>query len=169
MRHVAYEWVMSHMNESCHIKYMYWKSANEFEWNMAHIEGVMSHMNESCPIWVSHVTSNTCTRRVYYKSANESECVTSRTKGVCPIWLYHSFIWSHMTKSLPTWMSQVPQNICTAAFLKTHAQYLKTHAQYLKTHAQFWKHMHNNAVTSFVGLSAPEKKRYSMMVFCPCT
>jgi len=39
MSHVTYEWVMSHMNESCHI----WMSHVTYEW-------VMSHMYESCPI-----------------------------------------------------------------------------------------------------------------------
>jgi len=43
--HVAYKWVMSHMNESCHI----WMSHVTYEW-------VMSHMNESCHIWMNHVT-----------------------------------------------------------------------------------------------------------------
>jgi len=41
----TYEWVMSHMNESCHI----WMSHVTYEW-------VISHMNESCHIWRSHVT-----------------------------------------------------------------------------------------------------------------
>jgi len=45
MSHVTYEWVMSHLNESCHI----WMTHVTYEW-------VMSHMNESCHIWVSHVT-----------------------------------------------------------------------------------------------------------------
>ena len=101
MSHVPYEWVMSHMNESCHINYMYWKSANEFEWDVAHIEGVMSHMNESCPawvshvpcmsesrpIWMSHVTSNTCTRRV-----------RMNLNGTCHI----------LQESCSIWMSHVP-------------------------------------------------------------
>jgi len=44
-RHVTCEWVMSHMNESCHI----WTSHVTYE-------RVMSHMNESCHMWMSHVT-----------------------------------------------------------------------------------------------------------------
>jgi len=45
MSPVTYEWVMSRMNESCHI------------W-MSHVtyERVMSYMNESCHVWMSHVT-----------------------------------------------------------------------------------------------------------------
>jgi len=43
MSQVSYEWVMSHMNESCLI----WMSHVSYEW-------VMSHMNESCHM--SHVT-----------------------------------------------------------------------------------------------------------------
>jgi len=45
MSHVTYEWVMSHMNESCHI----WMIHVTYEW-------VMSHMTEWCHIWMSHVT-----------------------------------------------------------------------------------------------------------------
>jgi len=37
MSHVTYEWVVSHMNQSCHIE----KSVVAYEW-------VLSHMNESC-------------------------------------------------------------------------------------------------------------------------
>ena len=42
MRHVTYEWVMSHMHESCPI----WMSHVPYEW-------VMSHMKESCHIPLS--------------------------------------------------------------------------------------------------------------------
>jgi len=42
--HVTYEWVMSHMSESCHI----WVSHVTYEW-------VMSHMSESCHMWVSFI------------------------------------------------------------------------------------------------------------------
>ena len=40
-----YQWVMSHMNESCHV----WMSHVTYGW-------VMSHMNASCHIRMSHVT-----------------------------------------------------------------------------------------------------------------
>jgi len=56
-----FEWVMSHMNESCHT----WMSHVTHEWVMLHIdeschiwmshvthEWVMSHMNESCHFWI---------------------------------------------------------------------------------------------------------------------
>jgi len=60
MSYVRYEWVTSHMNESCPIwmshvmshmneSYPIWISHVPCEW-------VMSHMNESRPIWMSHVT-----------------------------------------------------------------------------------------------------------------
>jgi len=40
---VTYEWVMSHMNESCHI----WMSHVTYKW-------VISHTNESRHVWMSH-------------------------------------------------------------------------------------------------------------------
>ena len=43
---IWYEWVMSHMNESCHI----WMRRITYEW-------VVSHMNVSCLIWMSRVTN----------------------------------------------------------------------------------------------------------------
>ena len=50
MNHVhhinGYEWVMSHMNESCPI----WMSHAPYEW-------VMSHMNASCRIWIMSIIS----------------------------------------------------------------------------------------------------------------
>jgi len=58
--HVTYEWVMSHLNESCHI----WMSHVTYEW-------VMSHMNESCRIWMSRISYKWVTSHAY-------EWVTSR-------------------------------------------------------------------------------------------
>jgi len=43
--HGMRDWVMSHMNESCHI----WMSHGAYEW-------VMTHMNESWHVWLSYVT-----------------------------------------------------------------------------------------------------------------
>jgi len=61
MSYVTYESVMSHMNESCHT----WMSHVTYEW-------VMSHMNESCHTWISHVTY---------------EWVVSHTNESCHIWI----------------------------------------------------------------------------------
>ena len=41
IHHVTWEWVMSHVNESCHM----WMSHVTCEW-------VTSHVNESCPKWL---------------------------------------------------------------------------------------------------------------------
>ena len=50
--HVSYEWVMSHMNESCLI----WMCHVSYEW-------VISHLNGSCLIWRSHVAYTDAFRR----------------------------------------------------------------------------------------------------------
>ena len=47
MSHVTYEWVMSHMIESCHIQMVYMNERTQI---------VMSHMNEPYHIWMIHVT-----------------------------------------------------------------------------------------------------------------
>jgi len=65
MNHITYQWVMSHINESCHIS----MSHVTYQWVMSHInesyhismshvtyQWVMSHINESCHISMSHVT-----------------------------------------------------------------------------------------------------------------
>ena len=84
MSPVTYEWVMSHMNESCHI----WMSHVTYEW-------VMSHMNASCHIWMRHI--------MY-------EWVMSRINESCHIWMSHvTYEWvvSHIKESCHIWMSHV--------------------------------------------------------------
>jgi len=55
--HITHEWVIPHMNESCHTGVMSHMNESCHIW-MSHVtyEWVMSHMNESCHIWMSHVT-----------------------------------------------------------------------------------------------------------------
>ena len=67
MRHVAYEWVMSHMNASCQCHTLQdarwllldgWPCMDEScHICMSHVthSWVISHMNASCHIWMSHV------------------------------------------------------------------------------------------------------------------
>ena len=45
MSHVTYPWVMSHINESCHV----WVNHVTYQW-------VMSHINKSWRIWISNGT-----------------------------------------------------------------------------------------------------------------
>jgi len=72
----AYEWVMSHMNESC----LVWTSHVTHEW-------VMSHMSESCLIWMSHVSYESVMSHMsesyFYKS------VISHTNESCLTWMSH--------------------------------------------------------------------------------
>jgi len=84
MSHVTYEWVMPHINESCHIC-------------MSHVtyECVMSHMNEACQIWMCHVTY---------------EWVMPHMNESCHIWTGHvtcEWVTSHVNESLYMWMSYV--------------------------------------------------------------
>ena len=92
--HTSYEWVMSHMNQSCHI----WMSRVTYEWVASHMneschawmsrvtyEWVMSHMNESCLIWISHVSH---------------EWVTSHMNELC------EWVVSHINESCHTWSSR---------------------------------------------------------------
>ena len=96
MNHVIHEWVMSHMNESCHI----WMSHVTNEW-------VMSHMNESCHIWISHVTYEwAMSVHVTYWG------VMSHINETCHMWICHvTYEWvtshAYVTRPIHIWMSHV--------------------------------------------------------------
>jgi len=77
MRHITYEWVMSCMNESCHM----WMSHGTYECGI-------SRMNESCHVWISFVTYKgvtyehvTCEHVM--SRANESHIWTSHVTYEC--------------------------------------------------------------------------------------
>jgi len=105
MSHVTYEWVMSHMNESCHI----WMSHVTYEWVMSHVnqsyhewmyhaiyasyhiwmshvtyEWVISHMHESCHIWISHVT--------YEWDMSHINCITPYIRHTTYKWVMSSIL-----------------------------------------------------------------------------
>ena len=82
MSHVPYEWVMSHINASCHI-WIWLKTLLLLVHDVHHqrvvsMSWVMSHVNESCPIWTSHVPY---------------ECVMSHMNDPCIHMGHDSFIW----------------------------------------------------------------------------
>jgi len=82
MSHVTYEWVMSHMNESCHI----WMSDFTYE-------SVMSHMNESHHIWMSHVTYE------WVMSHMNESCLTHEWESCRKYeWATHMNVSSHTYK-----------------------------------------------------------------------
>ena len=89
MGHVTYDWVMSHMNASCHI----WWSHVTYEWvmsPMSHVayDRVMLRMNETCHVWMSRVTLNQS----------------------CHIWMGHvtyDWVMSHRIESCHIWLSHV--------------------------------------------------------------
>jgi len=87
MSHVTYEWVTSHVNESCHV----WMGHVTHDWVMSHTYinsqvrlecwdyNGMSHMNESC--WMSHVTHEWV--MLLWISHFAFEWVTSRVNESC--------------------------------------------------------------------------------------
>jgi len=86
-----YEWVMSHMNESCYI----WMSLVTYEW-------VMSHMNESCHIWMSHITHE-WVMSYMNKSLQMFAMKYLELDQTC----LYEWVMSHMNESCHTWMSHV--------------------------------------------------------------
>jgi len=123
MRHVTYEWGMSHMNEACHI----WKRhvtcfhmLNEAchtmrthiiaeEWCVGESRSsnkmvcllIMSRMNESCHTWKSHgIWMSRVTYKWILPYMNES----------CHVWMSHvtyEWVMSRMNESCHVWMSHV--------------------------------------------------------------
>jgi len=119
MSHVAYGWVISHMDESCHV----WMNHVTYEW-------VMSRMNESCHVWMSRVTYEWVTSRIKESSRPchmwsrnvwisyvTYQRVMSHMDESCRIWMSHvtyewnrvtyEWVMSHMDKSCHVWMSRV--------------------------------------------------------------
>jgi len=103
MRHVTYEWGMSHMNEACHV----WISHSHVN-EACHIyEWGMSHMNESCNIWISHVTYG---------------WIVSHMNESCHRWMSHAtdeWIVSHINQSCSTSYYQ-GREVCSPVVLKQH-------------------------------------------------
>jgi len=62
-----YEWVTSHMNESCPIRMSHanyaWITSNMIESRLMRV--ALSHMNESRPIWMSHVPYGWVTSHIW--------------------------------------------------------------------------------------------------------
>jgi len=95
MSHVPYEWVMSHVNEACLILTMNeaWMRHVPYEWGM-------SHMNEACPIWMRHVPY---------------EWGMSHMNEACLLWLCLAHTDESLTRedagrmieSCPKWMGRV--------------------------------------------------------------
>jgi len=114
--HVTYEWVMSHMNESClhlcltstshaisHVSKSchIWMSHVTYEW-------VMSHMNESCHIWMTRVSYEWVMSHM-----NEScllLCLTSTSHAISHVSKMYTHIYIYIY-SCPMWMSHVPRSV----------------------------------------------------------
>jgi len=140
MSHVTYGWVMSHMNESCHI----WMSHVTHKWDMsnmdaschiwmshvAHTKGCLSTFmkGKSCHIWMSHVAhSQSCHIWMSHVASYVTyQWVMSRTQRGAYRHVSHERVMSHMDESCFIWMSHVTQrkkSIGTPLLWKvTHAQ-----------------------------------------------
>ena len=106
LRVARYEWVMSHMSESCHI----WVSHVTYEWVMSRMnqsryvtyEWVTSRMNAPCAMWIKHLTYE-CVMLHMIESCHISEVIMGSLsmevkRGMntlmhinvsCYIWLSH--------------------------------------------------------------------------------
>jgi len=102
--YVTEKWVISHMNESCHIC----MSHGTYEW-------VVSHMNVTCHIWMSHVTYEWVVSRMN-GSCHAYEWVMLHLDESCLTWmdritreyvLSHMNVVPHMNEPFDTWMSHV--------------------------------------------------------------
>jgi len=118
MSHVTYEWVMSHINESCrapqsyelictgrsHIKEI-WKKEKEnsqksdphlYVWN----NSFMSDIIEKCHIWMSHVTHEWVISHIYRSGKN-----SQKSDPHMYVW-NNSFI-SHIIEKCHMWISHI--------------------------------------------------------------
>ena len=122
MSHVTYEWVMSHMNESCHtcdrVRHLgssvdsisaadVWESpALAPDIHHYYLYKVCSHVTYE---WVmSHIVHHYYLHKAY--SHVTHEWVMSHMNESCHTWMSHvthDWVMSHMNESCHTWMSHV--------------------------------------------------------------
>ena len=156
MSHVTHEWVISHMNETCHT----WMSHVTHEW-------FMSHMNESCHTWMSHVTH---------------ECVMSHMNESCHTWMSHvthECVMSHMNASCHTWMRHVTHEwvmshmneSCHLSFVMPYPNSSKTsHIKYTRLIYNFATcHASPPPPPPYLKDSQPPKGAQRPRIFCNCT
>jgi len=120
MSHVPYEWVTSHMNESCPI----WMSHVPYEWDMSHFEeyrlnetGKLDENPHTLGLWVKVGGSESCPRYTW---------VMSYILESCPIWMSHvpyEWVMSHIYEACPICMSHSPHILESCPVYKSHVQY----------------------------------------------
>jgi len=103
MSHVTYEWVMSHINESCHVTYEWFNSQVMYE-------RVMSHLKQSCHTWALVQPKSFIESCHIWMSRVTYEWVMSHINESCHMWMSHftyEWVMSHMNESCHIWMSHV--------------------------------------------------------------
>jgi len=114
---------MSRVNTSCHV----WMRRVAYEWVMSHVNESMSRVNETCHIWIStptrfclrHVTCgcvmsrvDLCVGHVWMSHVTSVQYgwVISRVNETCHAWMSratYEWVMSHVHESFHVWMSQV--------------------------------------------------------------
>jgi len=121
MSHVAYEWVMSHMNESCHIWMSHVTSITCNGRVRMNLSESCNILKESCPIWMSHVSYEWVVSHIWMNHV-PYKCDMSHMNESCRIWMSHvtsntctgrvrmslNGTWLILKESCPIWMSHVP-------------------------------------------------------------
>ena len=123
LKHDTCEWVMSHINESCHM----WMSHVTHQWVMSHVnvrtrdERVTNYMwderpAETCHMWMSHVTHQ---KVMSYITWTPDE----RPAEACHMWMSHvtrEWVMSHVNESCHMWMSHMWMSHVTCEWVMSH-------------------------------------------------
>ena len=124
MTHIWHEWVMSHVNESCHICMSHVTCES---WLIYAHTQVVAHVNESCHIWMSHDTYEWAMSHVHYVTRHiwmshvTYERIMSHMDESCHICMSHvtyAWVMSHTHESCPIFHNSSNSHVkCTSVDL----------------------------------------------------